>query len=110
MRSEIIDGLDDEQWIAMMISMHVRNKIEDFHSVHIPDELMPELNSTIRYAIFDFFESIVDDQRKLAWLAMTIPDYWEIPGRDPKPTFTGEYLWQGKPIPRSDQDDGSTEH
>ena len=98
---EDYDELTIEQKMTLEISMHVRNELEDFHVDHIPDTAMPELNATIRYAIYDYFENMANSEQKWSWLVTMIPSYWEIPGRDPKPTFTGEYLWEGKPVPNT---------
>ncbi len=38
--------------------MHIRNKLEDFRVDHVPDNVMPELNSAIRYAVYDFFKNV----------------------------------------------------
>ncbi len=100
MSPEAFDELDQHQQIAMLLAMHLRNELENFHGEHVPDRFMPELNSTIRYAIHDFFVRVVESERELDFLATRVPDYWEVPGRDPKPTFTGEYLWDGKPVPK----------
>lgn len=80
--------------------MHIRNRLEDFHVEHVPDTVMPELNSAIRYAIHEYLTEL--ESADLGWLAIMVPDYWEIPGLDEKPTFTGEYLWEGKPVPRTE--------
>lgn len=105
MTLEQFENLDFDQQRTMMLAMHIRNQLENFHCGNIPDTLMPELNSTIRYAIHEYLTDIERDKRKLAWLVAMTPNYWEIPGIDPKPEFTGEYLWQGKPIPRMESSD-----
>ncbi|MDP9367676.1 MAG: hypothetical protein M3Q03_05290 [Chloroflexota bacterium] len=51
MSPEAFDELDQHQQIAMLLAMHLRNELENFHGEHVPDRFMPELNSTIRYAL-----------------------------------------------------------
>ncbi|CAN5857825.1 hypothetical protein BH24CHL4_BH24CHL4_00140 [soil metagenome] len=78
--------------------MHIRNNPEGFHVDHVPDNVMPKLNSAIRYAVYDFFKNVIRKERELNWLALMAPAYWEVPGRDPMPEFDGQYLWEGKPV------------
>jgi len=68
-----------------MVAIIVRNEMEQFHTDHIPDKLMPELNRAIRngiyHAIFamvnyesdDFCKGFIDYSYRL------IPGYWEEP-------------------------------
>jgi hypothetical protein len=84
------DNLSHSQWMALLLGMHIRNELEDFHCENIPDGKMPELNSTIRYAIYDFFEQVLKSEDYIAWLAQMIPDYWEVPGIDDRPTRSSE--------------------
>jgi hypothetical protein len=72
-----------------LIAISVRNEMEDFHSKHISDDLMPELNRAIRRGIYlalrNAFlltnaQNVVDYNRAkeyLWFLFMTLPDYWE---------------------------------
>lgn len=97
-------ALTEEQRITLSLSMHIRNKLEDFHVAHISDRHMPELNSTIRYAVHEFLTDMTPEV--LGWLAMMVPDYWEVSGADPRPVFAGEFLWEGKPFPKqADEED-----
>ena len=86
------------QSAAMLLGAHIRNEMERLHD-RIDDELMAEINVTVRYAIQEFFDVLRKDDRSLRWLASTVPLYWELPGRDPKPVFTGAPLLHGKPYP-----------
>ena len=79
--------LSTNQQVTLLLAMHIRNELEIFHVRHISDLFMPELNSTIRYAIFDFFENVMPSEAQVTWLARMLPDYWEIPGIDPQPVF-----------------------
>jgi hypothetical protein len=72
-----------------LIAISVRNEMEDFHSKHISDELMPDLNRAIRRGIYlalrnTFLlmnaKNVADYERAkvfLWFLFMTLPDYWE---------------------------------
>jgi hypothetical protein len=84
------------QMMALALGVHIRNELERLHG-QISDELMAELNVAIRYAIYDFHEVVSKDEDHLYWLVRSIPPYWEVPGRDPRPVFTGEPLFMGKP-------------
>ncbi len=75
---------------AKVIAMHVRNKMEDFHSQHLTDDQMKELNLIIRNAIYEtlrqlfFLKKGTKKQRLVAiqnihYLFLTLPDYWEAP-------------------------------
>jgi hypothetical protein len=83
--------LTPRQQHVLVIAMLVRNALEDFHVAHLTQAQMRELNQTVRYGIYDAVELIEtmagDGSREdfYAWLVASIPDYWEIPGRDPKP-------------------------
>ncbi len=69
--------------------MHVRNEMEDFHSEHLSDAQMKELNPIIRQAIFDVVSltntppKTETDKKQvnqaIDWLVKMTPDYWEIP-------------------------------
>lgn len=77
------------QQLTLLIAMHIRNEMENFHVEHLSDAQMRALNPIIRQAIFDVV-SITNqppktkvEQRQVAhainWLVMMIPDYWEVP-------------------------------
>lgn len=69
--------------------MHVRNEMEDFHSEHLSDNQMKQLNQIVRQAIFDVVSFTNEkpkteiDKKQAAqaidWLIKMVPDYWEIP-------------------------------
>ncbi len=72
--------------MAELISMHVRNSMEDFHIKHLSDEQMKELNPIIRNSIYTVIysvkEALNDDKRSidfLNYLHLMIPTYWENP-------------------------------
>ncbi len=72
-----------------LIAISVRNELEDIHSQHISDELMPDINRAIRRGIYLSLRNLfllmnakrVDDYdraKALIWfLLMVLPDYWE---------------------------------
>jgi hypothetical protein len=70
---------------TMLLAMHVRNQMEDFHSEYLDDNQMKELNQIIRQAIYEGLQ-LFEPQNKqakaeeVAWLMLMIPDYWEVPG------------------------------
>jgi t-SNARE complex subunit (syntaxin) len=74
---------------TMLLAMHVRNQMEDFHSEHLDDSQMKELNQIIRQAIYEGLQ-LFEPQNKqakaeeVAWLMLMIPDYWEVPTSKPK--------------------------
>lgn len=39
--------------MSFIVAMNIRNAMEDFHSKHLSDEHMKELNPIIRQAIYD---------------------------------------------------------
>jgi len=75
--------------LTLLIAMHVRNEMEDFHVEHLSDSQMKELNRLIRQAIFDIVSATNQKpktkkekqqvDKTIQWLIMMIPDYWEIP-------------------------------
>lgn len=77
--------------IAKLAAMTVRNAMENFHSQHLTDEQMMELNPLIRNAIATALHAM--DNRDdptvsayIGWTLMLIPDYWE------EPELTEEFL------------------
>ncbi len=72
------------QRTAMYIAKVVRNAMEDFHTEHLSDEQMAELNPIIRNAIYT---ALYAKDRKfdlrarmfVMFINRTIPDYWELP-------------------------------
>lgn len=91
MRHPDFAKLDSMQQLALLIAMHVRNQMEDFHVEHLSDSQMKALNPIIRQAIYDMLimthteprDKKEEQSRKkeIDWLIMMIPDYWEIPGK-----------------------------
>lgn len=81
--------LTPAQQLTLLIAMHVRNEMEDFHVANLSDTQMKELNPIIRQAIFDVvsftnqFPKTKTARRQAAqainWLTMMVPDYWEVP-------------------------------
>src|SRR5882672_11236101 len=89
MRHQEFSKLTAAQQLTLLIAMHVRNEMEDFHSEHLSDAQMKQLNPIIRQAIFDVV-SFTDMQPKtetekkqagqaIDWLIKMPPEYWEIP-------------------------------
>lgn len=89
MRHQDFARLTAAQQLALLIAMHVRNQMEDFHVEHLSDAQMKELNPIIRQAIFDVV-SLTNEKpvskiakrqavQAINWLSMMVPDYWEIP-------------------------------
>src|SRR5262245_14361917 len=70
---------------AKYIAMAVRNAMEDFHSEHLSDEQMKELNPIIRDEIATALyalEHAEDNPLAMAYVLhqfRLIPDYWEPP-------------------------------
>jgi hypothetical protein len=70
---------------ATYIAMAVRNAMEDFHSEHLSDEQMKELNPIIRNAIATALyavEHAEDNPLAMAYVLhqfRLIPNYWEPP-------------------------------
>lgn len=78
--------LDDAtQEFAKLISIVVRNAMEDFHCEHLSDEQMRALNPIIRNAIatalhaFNNYASSDAARRFLDFHGRCIPNYWEPP-------------------------------
>lgn len=86
---------------TLLLSTYIRNEMEEIHQF-ISDELMAMLNAQIRYSIYEFLTEVVHDNSHLDFLVKTIAGYWEVPGIDPKPVFTGEELFDGKPFTKDD--------
>lgn len=91
MDTEDFNKLDPTVQMSMVIAMHIRNKMENFHSAHLSDEQMRELNPIIRQAIYDALNYLklasnddnsddkVAAQELINFLIRSIPDYWELP-------------------------------
>lgn len=65
--------------LKKVLATYVRYHIEEFHSKHLSDEQMRELNPLIRNAIFTMFEDISEEINfKISGLLrLNLPDYWE---------------------------------
>jgi hypothetical protein len=88
-RHQEFNKLTPAQQLTLLIAMHVRNEMEDFHVEHLSDAQMKQLNQIIRQAIFDVV-SFTNEQpgtevakkqaaQAIDWLVKMVPDYWEIP-------------------------------
>jgi hypothetical protein len=92
MRASVFQSLNPRQQHTLVMAMLVRNALEDFHARHLTQRQMKELNQLIRYALYEAITQIEamagtpEGEEFLAWVVTRIPDYWEIPGRDPDPT------------------------
>ncbi len=75
---------------AMLIAMHVRNEMENFHCEHLSDAQMKELNPIICKAIYQtlrqvyFLKKGTRKQQLVAiqnihYLFLLLPNYWENP-------------------------------
>lgn len=94
MRHQDFSKLTATQQLTLLIAMHVRNEMEDFHAEHLTDAQMKQLNPIIRQAIFDVVsftnvEPETEADKKQAaesidWLVKMIPDYWEVPDKASK--------------------------
>lgn len=91
MNTRTLKSLTPRQLHVLVVSMQVRNALEDFHVANLSGGQMKELNQIVRYAIYDAVELIEPmdgDEKKgsfFEYLVEMVPDYWEIPGRDPRP-------------------------
>lgn len=71
--------------MARYIAMAVRNELETFHIQHVPDDLMPELNRTIRNAILTALYAAYHGESNpfalqfFRFQRKCIPVYWEPP-------------------------------
>ena len=70
---------------SKLISIVVRNAMEDFHSKHLSDEQMKELNPIIRNAVYtalwviNYYEDSAKAKQFMDYQIKLIPDYWEEP-------------------------------
>jgi hypothetical protein len=76
----------DERAMAMFVAMVVRNALEDFHSRHLTNAQMKELNLIIRNAVFTALHAAARAKQSQGARAFVqfhsscVPDYWEMPG------------------------------
>jgi hypothetical protein len=85
--------------IAKIITMELRNSMEDFHVKHLTDDQMKELNPIIRNAIYSALvllkfagdeNDVAKNQNAIAGvsrLLMMVPKYWE------EPELTADTRW-----------------
>lgn len=104
MKTNDFDKLDQKVQLALIMAMHVRNEMEDFHIRHLSDEQMKELNPIIRQAIYDILIYLEiayhsDNQdlknaaiRILEYQKFLIPDYWELPNEEAPRTILRELI------------------
>jgi hypothetical protein len=78
--------LTADQQMAVLIAMHVRDRMEDFHHKHLSNAQMKELNPIIRNAIYDALtifkrwnQGDAHARQMLNWLSLRVPAYWEPP-------------------------------
>ena len=69
----------NNNYLAKALAAYVRYNLEDFHSKHLSDEQMRELNPLIRNAIFTMLEDIAEERyfKISELLRLNLPDYWE---------------------------------
>ena len=71
--------------VAMIISMYIRNEMENFHVKHLSDEQMHELNPIIRNSVATVLYAIEEYPKDRACSSLvdfqfrTSPKYWEQP-------------------------------
>ena len=82
--------LDKTTRTSLIIAMYIRNELEDFHSNHLTDSQMKELNPIIRQAVFNILTYLklagsadVAALKIIDYQIMLIPDYWELPCKNP---------------------------
>jgi hypothetical protein len=80
-------GQEINQALAMTLGMHIHNRLEPLRATYLPEAAAGEFDAVIRYAIYDFFMNVAPDDRQLADLVASVPETWQVPGRDPLPTF-----------------------
>lgn len=94
MEPKVFDSLTAKEKLSLLIAMHIRNKMEDFHCDHLSDDQMKELNPIIRKAVLESLiyseesekvvEAGIPKDKIEKWtfsvglLIRMIPDYWEL--------------------------------
>ncbi len=88
---ESFKKLDPTIQMSMIIAMYIRNEMDDFHSEHLSDKQMRELNPIIRQATYNILKYLklassnessnekVVAQDIINFQIQSIPDYWELP-------------------------------
>ena len=105
--------LDRTMQISLLISMGIRNEMEGFHSEHLSDSQMKELNPIIRQAVYNILtylklanptnnndENKPAAERILNEHAKQIPEYWELPDQS-VPIEELEQVSNSAPFPAS---------
>lgn len=94
MNREDFDKLDINIKHSLIFAMYIRNEMESFHSEHLSDEQMKELNPIIRQAIYNMLRFVEIASKKnnsamkraaikeIEFQIMLIPDYWEMPSEE----------------------------
>ena len=79
---DIQEGMKSQ---SKYISIVIRNAMEDFHTKHLSDAQMKELNPLIRNAVYtalytmQYFDASDRAKAFMDHQAMMIPEYWEDP-------------------------------
>lgn len=70
---------NDANFLAKAIGAYIRLGMEDFHSEHLSDTQMKELNPIIRNSIYTFIKDYNDDKilKISGVLKCNLPSYWE---------------------------------
>lgn len=102
----MIDPLEvGRKGFATFVAMVVRNAMEDFHTKHLSDEQMKELNPIIRNAIytamyaFENKDEQVKARRFFEYHNSMVPSYWE------QPELTVDFGDQPKKFSESEVED-----
>jgi hypothetical protein len=83
--NELPSAVKEDQRLANYIAMVIRNALEDFHSRHLTDDQMKELNPIVRNAVctalhaFNNYEKADPAARFVDFNFRMIPNYWEEP-------------------------------
>jgi len=68
----------DENNLAKLMAIVVRNKMVDFHCKYLSDQQMAELNPIIRNAIYTTLVKLKEKPEAMcAYYELYLPDYWE---------------------------------
>ena len=69
----------DANFLAKAIGAYIRLGMEDFHSEHLSDTQMKELNPIIRNSVYTFIKDYNDDKilKISGVLKCNLPSYWE---------------------------------
>ena len=76
---------EETKTFATYIAIVIRNAMEDFHSEHLSDDQMKQLNPIIRNAVctalhtFQHYQQSPRDKQFMDFQLQLIPEYWERP-------------------------------